>query len=545
MHSSLNGQRDYDEKRIASLINSGDGALLSAVALTHSLSALSDEKRASFLDRGLVTEKNGRAELTPPSLLASSLYPLLGDGSAERERYPESFHQMFLSRLAEGTARRTKRSRIGAVTRISFPSLSAEEADRLTLLTAEAFERLGIIEDGRNGWRVVRENADAFLALPLLSRLSYILDSDRDRHSVLCALTLLSAISSLRVRDADKVLSLIREYSGYPVAGLDRLQDLQILKCSGDRISGRDFGPTESTLVVSSDFSILAGGITDIPLYLFAEPSRAGVISEWMITKDSVRTAISYGLTGSEIVAMLEKKAEKKIAPSVVSRILYWEEMLSSARAERCIMLRVSGHAERLMKALSPRLERHVLANPSPALYLMRAETGDEWRPVLEEAGIEIMGDTSAEEERKAAKREFMPCTLPLPLPLRRKIPFSEELYDSLLDTDDAYRKALVMSGFILDCSQKTPPLPRTVLGLDYQEKKRIITEAVLHGTKIYAEFVDGSVIIARPYRSEREGSAMMNGRDVDIAKIWKTAALPLSVASITLDRKASDNDSL
>ena len=91
------------------------------------------------------------------------------------------------------------------------------------------------------------------------------------------------------------------------------------------------------------------------------------------------------------------------------------------------------------------------------------------------------------------------------------------------------------MSGFIYREDQDTPELEGIVLGLDYQEKRRMIADACAHGRKIYAEFVDGSVVISSVSRSETEGHVIMGGREIDIAKIWKTAQLPASVESVTL----------
>ena len=100
-----------------------------------------------------------------------------------------------------------------------------------------------------------------------------------------------------------------------------------------------------------------------------------------------------------------------------------------------------------------------------------------------------------------------------------------------------------MLSGFIYREDQETPRLEGVVLGLDYQEKRRLIADAAAHGGKIYAEFVDGSVIISSVSRCEKEGFVIMGGREIEIAKIWKTAQLPASVASVTLPGSA-DNDS-
>ena len=68
---------------------------------------------------------------------------------------------------------------------------------------------------------------------------------------------------------------------------------------------------------------------------------------------------------------------------------------------------------------------------------------------------------------------------------------------------------------------------------------------AATRNAKVYAEFTDGRTIIGRASKAEDPGHFIIDGEDVDIAKIWKTAELPLSVKSIRTEGVPSDSDSL
>ena len=87
---------------------------------------------------------------------------------------------------------------------------------------------------------------------------------------------------------------------------------------------------------------------------------------------------------------------------------------------------------------------------------------------------------------------------------------------------------------------QETPRIAE-VNGLYYQEKARLIHQAITEGKKLYVEFTDGETLIGRAEKIDDE-RIRLSGREIDIAKIWKTASLPVSVKDAVL--LPSDNDS-
>ena len=530
---------------IAASISDGDGAMLSEISLTGSWDGIDEERKASLLDRGFVIDNDGRLSLSEAALPAISLYPLLGDGTRV-ETYPEHFHQMLLSHLAMPASQRHLRLSLSADARLCFPSIGKEEADELVSLTLDSFIALGLIREERGSMLLERDNADRFLSLSLYARMSYIIDRGADdgrRKALVKALSLLSEIAGLPDKALDGTLSMISRASGYELPSRGILEGLQLLCHMNGKAYGRKAGMTGSSLVISSDFSVMASGRMAIPIYLIADPVRSGLVSEWVITKDSIRKAVQNGLTGEAIIGMLKAHSEAALPESVVSRILSWEEMLSSAKAERCIMLTLSERTARIASALMPELREYVIAEPSPLLLLMDGKRAGAWSAILRNAGVDIIGDAAEQDEDSIPVRTFSDEEAPALLPPRRAITFDEALRKRLLEGADAYRTALVLSGFIYREDQETPRLEGVVLGLDYQEKRRLIADAAAHGGKIYAEFVDGSVIISSVSRCEKEGFIIMGGREIEIAKIWKTAQLPASVASVTLPGSA-DNDS-
>ena len=104
--------------------------------------------------------------------------------------------------------------------------------------------------------------------------------------------------------------------------------------------------------------------------------------------------------------------------------------------------------------------------------------------------------------------------------------------------------EALIDSGFILSPDTEIPHVDM-ILGLYYQEKARLVASIEGRNAKLYAEKADGSVVIGRAGKSAEPGHVTVNGLDIDIAKIWKAAELPLSVRSIIKDGEPEDSDSL
>ena len=518
-----------DSREIAGSITEEEGRKLSMIFLTQSLNGIDDESRASFSDRKLIDCDNGMA-LSEAARLAISSHPLFGKGK-EHGIFPECFFPML---IASGEGKEAE-----AIASSAFPSLGKAESARLLQPIFNAFEALSIREDpGR---------AAAFLSLPYTSRIAYILSPSDTimRERAVSAIELAAGISALDAEEEEEAEDLIRKASGFDRFSFFELENLQVLYRKEGRLYGRKEDRTPFSLVAASDFSVIVQGHCPIAIYMFAEPRKAGIVSEWMITQSSIRKALLSGLSSSDIISMLRQASQETIPVSVESRIASWEELLTSVRGQEAIMLTVSERAERLMNALSDKLEGHIIAHPQQGLFLMRPDTAWQWTGILASIGLDMLGTISLEkEERHISDIELGEIKAARTLPEEREVPFDSARRNALLSSADPYRRALILSGIIYRDDQETPQLKDVVLGLDYQEKKRLIAHSISHSSKVYAEFVGGSVIIAKAERSEKEGYTILNGREIEIAKIWKTALLPISIASITY-LCPSDSDNL
>ena len=228
---------------------------------------------------------------------------------------------------------------------------------------------------------------------------------------------------------------MISRASGCQLPSVERLEAMQILYRRNGRLYGRFGERTGSSIIVSSDFSVMASGRISIPLYLIADPVRSGTVSEWTITKESIRKAIQHGLTGQDIIEALMSHSEEAMPESVASRILSWEEMLSSARAVRCIMLSLNERTARIVSALSPRLKEYMIAEPSQGLMLMDGRHVEAWTTILRSAGVDVIGDVMAEEEEARIIHVFREAKATTLLPTRRAIAFDEALRARLLQS--------------------------------------------------------------------------------------------------------------
>ncbi len=500
------------------LITREDGMLLSMLALSSDISTLSEEKKASFLDRGLIKMRDRSFTLEKDAMDAISLHPLFGESDMHLV-FPESLHDVLLSETEE----------------IDFlkEGLSDYSED----------ERAAIIENNRKaieelGLSTFSEK-ERFLSLSLPSRFAYLINKRRSESAKLAVLL------AMELDGADEdVLQLIKKASGCSSEDISKLLSLGIVVKRGGLLYGSKENKEECSLTVTSDFTVITRGRISVPLFAFATPIMFGTVTEWNITKESIKKALLMGLTSHDIAAFLKTGSASTIPEGVILRIESWEESLSSVKGEEVIMLNVSERAGRIISALHTLIEEDIIANPVPSIYIMKKSAVHHWSAVLSEVGLDVLGDIPREEEEEREPLLFEEKEIQLPLPQKRQVPFNETLCNALLETEDVYRKIMVLSGFIYSSEMKTPELKDVVLGLDYQEKKRIIHQTIMHGGKIYAEFIDGSIIIAQPLKSERDGYVFLGDEEIEIAKIWKLTHLPLSVVSFSY-QGSLDNDSL
>ena len=538
---------------IASQVSDKDGMLLSSIVLSDGGCPLSDEEEASFCDRGLIErKKDGTLKVTETGMKAVSFYPLFGR-KCSRKPYPSAFFPMMLSIIASGElpehhALYSKNLSSDLIAG-RFTQIAKEDFSAAAVRTAEALDEMGFIRHDGGKLSMDRENAIRFFSLPLHDKLSYMIhpELDEENHRKLSkAIALIEHLSDYSEDDIGNLFRRIEAITGFDLSDdMEWLLRFSIIYIQDGRVSAYDTGrSTASDAVISSDFTITSDGTLKSPVFLFAEPLKADVSEQWAITRTSAKAAFSMGMTDKDIMKELKRISREALPEMIGGRISSWYGSFSALRCMRALVIISDDKNARVMDAL-PTFQVHVLAKPSSNVFLMNPETEEEWRKILRTAGFDMLGRTEGWELKEKALPPALEETASPLIPEERAVPFDAALRSDMIHkADSALMEALIESGFILSPDTEIPHVDM-ILGLYYQEKARLVASIEGRKAKLYAEKADGSVIIGRAVKSAEPGHVTVNGLDIDIAKIWKAAELPLSVRSIIKDGEPEDSDSL
>lgn len=539
---------------IASGVQEDEGKLLTLIALSDGDCLLTDEEEASLSDRALIErKKDGSLKVTETGMKAVSVYPLMGSPSM-RKSYPSAFFPMLMSLIASGelSSHHALYSRYLSSDLFTsrFPRLEREAVSEAAVQTVRAMDELGLLRHDGGRISIDRENAEAFMALPLSDRLSYMIhpefpEDERKRFSR--TIQLLEFLSSYPENDISGLLATISRVTGYDASDdLGMLETFSFIYRNDGLVYASDITENRAeNAVISSDFTITAEGRPDAPLYLFAEPLKDDIAEQWIITRTSAKAAFSMGLTDKDIMKELRKITSLQIPEMIGSRIASWYGSFSSLKCIRALVIYADDKNARVMDAL-PTLSIHILSKLSDNVFIMNPSKEEEWRKILRTAGFDMLGRTEGWELREVEKKAELLRAERLPeIPFQRAVPFDHERRKAILeDSHDVLRRTMVESGFILTADTETPAVDM-VNGLYYQEKVRLITSAMGRNIKVYAEMAEGSIIIGRATKAEEPGHVMIDDTCIDMAKIWKAALLPLSVRSAKSLRDPSDSDTL
>ena len=536
----------YSEEKALQALDDSDAALLSAIHLSSdSLSFLSCERTSSLLDRGFLIKEDGRLRVSAAGMKGVSTFPLLGK-KARRRLYPEAFIPFVLSVVASRNLQsgRWQRNLSSDFFTSLFPSIEKGKAITAAERTIEAMIRLGIAIDDGECISISRPAAQSFMALSEEERIAMIIGGEgAERKKIALAIALSQRLSGIEKENADEYLDRIGRIAGYRPS-LEDLETFSLIDEDNGILTGRKRGfsmPLDAA--VSSDFSITYSGASPEDIYLYATPVRADSTTEWKLTKASMKTAFSLGITPDEAAGKLEELSSFPLPESLRPRISLWHRSFLSVRAQRALILQADERNARIIDAL-PTLRMHIIGKIGETIFLMDDSTEGLWRRALENAGFDMLGPTEGPAFEKAQERriQIAPSDFRgITLPEEREIPFSAQRRNELLAASDSpLRTALINSGFITDSEEETPSVDM-VNGLYYQEKMRLIAAAEHDGQKIYLESLDGSAIIGHPRHLE-ESFISLSGIRIDAAKAWKAAILPPSVKDSAL--RPSDSDS-
>ena len=519
-------------ERAAAAIDEKDGMRLTALLLAPDME-LEGDVAASLLDRGLVERTDGKMVVTPLGMKAVSLYPLFGHRT-EKQLYPEAFFPFVLATAATGSliVGRWHKSISSDFFTSLFPSIPRERVAAAAISSIERLIELGVIIEHGTELRIRKEMAGSFLTLGEEERLALIINRDCASNPEKLRRTALMIRASSLLSDTEKEygVALIRKLTGLD-APLDELLLFSVIEEEGERITGRAMtdGSTEG-LALSSDYSITYTGRTPPSIQAFATPVTADRTNEWKLTRESLKTAFSLGFTPGDVIAELRNVSSFPIPDTVLPRLDLWYSSYRGLRPMRAMILAADERNARIIDAL-PTMKMHIIENTEPL-----------WRRALENAGFDMMGPTEGPGFIKDGKET---PSLPCPsfsravIPPDREIPFDIKERDRLLLTASTpMERALILSGFIPSGGELDSI--EMVNGLYYQEKMRLI-HASEEGSKLYAEFTDGTVLIGRAMKTDDEHITIL-GKTIDAAKIWKVAMLPLSVRDLELHPSDSDS---
>ena len=534
--------------RAAAAVDDADGVSLTLLALFPD-SAGRSISLPPLLDRGLAEIADETIRVTDEGMKAVSLYPLLGR-PGKHHPYPSAFFPFLLSAAASRTlpSGRWQRMLSSDFFTSLFPGIPSERIAEAAAEAMEALISLGIAENDSGVITIRKKNAESFMALSEEERLAAVIDERTAYDTALrrrAALMIhaISHFSGISEDEAEGRLSMLEEASGYSCS-LEALSRFSVIENDGGIISGRYMHPDgDDACTISSDFSITCTGKAPDDLFLYATPVSSDTTVQWKLTKASLKTAFSHGLTPDDVCRRLERIASYALPETIEPRITGWYSSYSSIKAERALVLTADERNARIIDAL-PTLKMHILGKLGENIFLMDSTTEPLWRRALENGGFDMLGPTSGprfmDEEEERAPLPPSAFTIPA-IPEEREVPYDGKMREMLLKASDSpLRTALIASGFIVSESQETPKAEMEN-GLYYQEKMRLIHASISDGTKLYLEFPDGSTLIGKAEKEE-DGNIAILGRSIDPAKVWKAARLPLSVRDSALPPSDSDS---
>lgn len=529
-----------DPEAVASAVSPEEGMSLTKLLLFPW--RFEAEEAAPLLDRGLAEADGDSFRVTSAGMRTVSLFPLLGR-KGPRHPYPEAFFPFLLSTAASGRLHggRSQKMLSSPFFTSLFPSIDPERIGEAASIALEALIDAGVVVEKGRELGISVEESLRFMSLSEEERIAIVLDRRTLRDPALMRRLSCIAFAATRLSGADE--ERIRGLLDDAGVDIERLRTLSVIDIDDGLVTGRIPERISASPVISSDFTITCPGPTPRSIHLYASPESSDTISTWKITKQSMRTAFSLGMTPDDVERELTSLSSFPLPDTIIPRIEGWHSSFSSVKARRALILTADERNARIIEAL-PTIQMHIIERLGDGIFLMKQDTEMLWRRALENAGFDMMGPTegpafSEEEERPSL---IPPPTFALPvIPDEREIPYDSERRSRLLASSDTpLRTALIESGFIVHEDDPTPSV-EMVNGLYYQEKMRLINAGIADGMKIYAESTDGSVVIAHAEKSD-DGMIAIGGKQMDCAKIWKAAALPPSVRDLEL--RPSDSGS-
>ncbi len=539
-------RKDYLEKNHQDMLRTvcdDDSYLLTLLAASpEAWEKLPQEQKRSLLGRGLADEdKTGAASVSAYGMKAVSYADITGR-EQYAGRYPESLIPAILSMIGSGTIPEKESSAekylSSALFTSRFPSIDEAKASRAAMLMISSLLTLGVAEKDSDGMLYLsQDSSKEFALLPLIDAIGYLLHPeyfDSRRRQLVKAISIL-ALS--RGGDKEKILGFINDATDYDISSdIDALSALLLIEVRNDRIYAYDTASDEPAFSLSSDLTIALSGRND-RIYLYAEPLSLGEhISQWQISKQSVKTAFSLGYTYGDIVQMIRYSATYPVSDTVFMRIQSWYESFNSLKVARGVILAADERNARIIDALST-LQMHIIGKLGGNIYLMNPATERLWRRILSNEGFDMLPRTKGPRfiEESEEIRHFEKADVTISIPEEREIPYSQELVADLESKSDSpLRTFMIRSGLIYRDDIPTPDVP-SANGLYYQEKLSLISSAASKGDKILIEMLNGDAFLGHPVKTIEDDDTYVSIEELcrfPVSKIWKASTADPAIRS-------------
>lgn len=526
-----------NKERALAMINDEEAAALSLIELSGKEDFIDSAMLTSYIRRGLIEKKDCLCSLTHLGLKIASYYPLLGNMRDKRRIYDSAFFAFLLSftknkRLSSKRSSWMRYLQSDDITKL-FPRRDKERVKKAIIKSFESFIRLKIVKDGDGFLSLDIDRAKAFMALGDVSKLSYIY-SDENLKEGAFAISLALMIEGIKERELDRYIDLIEKITGIK---LDRefLFDFEVLKLDNGYVSGAliDKSTTEDA-IISSDFTLSYSGSLDCPLYLFLEAEKDDVVSQWRVTKDSIKAAFDYGYNLETLKETMKSICKAKLPDMLFRRLEGWWDNYSKIKLKYALLLETDIKNARLIDRLDA-MKEYIISRPSDTLFIMDLDREDEWREILLSSGFDMLSMTKGEKTLKESSSapSFYDFTDFVSLNDEREIKYSESFMKDVFDSsDNLIEKLLTQNGIRFAKDQHyTPAL---VSGFCYTEKLSLIADAVKNKMNIYASLPDGREFTFSPVdikKGEEDAIAFTEkGSEIPISIIYKAASVDKTV---------------
>ncbi|AEJ60578.1 hypothetical protein Spith_0292 [Spirochaeta thermophila DSM 6578] len=253
---------------------------------------------------------------------------------------------------------------------------------------------------------------------------------------------------------------------------------------------------------------------------------RHDAVSRYELTKPALRRGLEAGVETAELRLALTVGSGHPLPQPVAATLTLWQEEAERARHLRGIVAILEPEYARIVRQ-SPQFSTCVWETLGETIFLVREERWEEWKTLLEHAGIGLLGPV---EEETPPSEEPLPLPTHLDPPVVPVLPETPtapppDLRPALLEalertplSEEARHllKARIEEGYILTPEQLTEETADTELlesdGLDYHGKLRVIEEALSHAGDLVEVCIlghkDHTPLLVRPLALKKKGAS-------------------------------------